>query len=95
MAKGSLNAAGKRLQRGAQQPVTMVTPCNQQTQALAVLPPLGIHEMVGLETPSPQTVFQQHSNRGELGSQNYCDLIIKTRVMTAGHPAAWLSSKVH
>ena len=56
---------GEHCTKSAQQPVTMEMVCNQQTKALAFLPSLGIQEMVGLESLSPQTIFQQqlHSNR--------------------------------
>lgn len=56
---------GKHGKKRAQQPVTMEMVCNQRTKGLACLPSLGIREMVGLETLSPQTIFQQqlHSNR--------------------------------
>lgn len=69
--------------------VTMATVYNQQTQALAFLPSLGIHKMVGLETLSPQTVFQQlHSNQIHTRQTQQPKItravFIKTRVMTAG-----------
>lgn len=71
---------------------------NQQTKALAFFPSLGIQEMVGLETPSPQTIFQQQLRGNRLNmlsnpvvkkllmSHQNQKLLIKTKLMQAGTP---------